>query len=208
MNSTTAKKLSAILASIALVLTGTLFTGVSPSAAATQPRGEVNYGPLRFPTPKQVGLGNGWKVKTAAIGTGNYVSKSCRVATKCTVLSWAGPSKIGIFQTAAFRMSKPDVKFLVDNYKRQAREKKIKIVTKRTGKTITYSARETNKTGTTITALSVYNQVRVGQAAIGLEHRASKTLKRNGSVDKTRAIASYLSNPANGRVSKVKIVPN
>lgn len=126
MNSTTAKKLSAILASIALVLTGTLFTGVSPSAAATQPRGEVNYGPLRFPTPKQVGLGNGWKVKTAAIGTGNYVSKSCRVATKCTVLSWAGPSKIGIFQTAAFRMSKPDVKFLVDNYKRQAREKKSK----------------------------------------------------------------------------------
>lgn len=208
MNRIAAKKMATALLSATLIFTGSLavWTG---SAVATQPRGEIAYkGPLRYPTPKSAGLGGGWAVQTAQAANGNRTSKSCRVATKCSALIWTDRSEDGVFTTLAYRAKKSEIKLLVNSIKRGARDNHLRVITTRKGKTITYTVVQKNSGATITSAFSVYNQTRVGQLTVGLPKTASKKAKKNSSVAKVRALAEYMANPANGKVSRVVIKPN
>lgn len=202
------KKFSAILISLMLVVTGSSLVGTSSTHAA-QPRGEVNFnGPLRYPTPKSLGLGSGWTVQVVINAQGNYASKSCRIATKCIALGWASKKNQGSFFTAAFRSSKSQVKAYVSFMKSDAHQQGARLKVTRKGKAVTYTLIEKTSVGTATKILTVFNGTRIGQVLAAIPRNASKSVKKNTSAKKLVMTSNYLANPANGRVLKTELVPN
>ncbi|MFZ1362645.1 MAG: hypothetical protein WAS05_06910 [Candidatus Nanopelagicales bacterium] len=210
MRSHLSKKFSAILISLMLAATGSMLVGTN-AAQAAQPRGEVNFnGPLRFPTPKSVGLGKGWKVSFAAKKNDRFTSKSCRVATKCVALGWElrlGKSK-GEFLTSAYRTNKSSVKLFLNAMKGHAQQTGSKLKIRRKGSAVTYTMRNTTPQATSSAAVTIFKGSRIAQASTDIPRSAPKSIKKNSSIKKLTAISQYLANPKNGRVLKVELTPN